>query len=252
MPKRHVAPRVDLHPTPLELDPRQVGQGEVHVVATDQEVVAHREALELEAAVLLADPDQAEVGGAAAGVGDQDSVSGCELAPPGVSAFGQPGVDGGLRLFEEHHIFRESGRGHRLAGQLTSPGVEGSRYGDHHPLLREGMLGMGLVPSRRQVLEIKTRGVDRGQLRHVLAGAPGKDRSAPIDMRMGEPALGGRHDPIGSFGGTSPRQLAGDLSAPGAPGEVEEATLGLRVGRQVEEGRQLTLRLKGLRGHHLG
>ena len=52
-----------------------VGEGQVHVVAAEQDVIADRDALQGEPAALLADRDQAEVGGAAADVADQHQVA---------------------------------------------------------------------------------------------------------------------------------------------------------------------------------
>ena len=52
-----------------------VGQREIHVVAAEQDVLADADALELELAGLFSDGDEAEVGGAAADVADQDDIA---------------------------------------------------------------------------------------------------------------------------------------------------------------------------------
>ena len=49
----------------------ELGQGQVHVVAAEQQVIADRLADEAQLALLLDGLDEAEVGGAAADVDDQ-------------------------------------------------------------------------------------------------------------------------------------------------------------------------------------
>ncbi len=72
-------------PCPGQVRGHGVGQGEVHVVAAEQDVLADGEAVEGEVAVLLADADQGEVGGAAADVADEDDVADLHSLPPGVA-----------------------------------------------------------------------------------------------------------------------------------------------------------------------
>ena len=55
-------------PSLLEALLHDAREGEVHVVAAEQDVIADRDALEREVAVVLADENQAEVGRAAADV----------------------------------------------------------------------------------------------------------------------------------------------------------------------------------------
>ena len=74
-----------------ELARDDVGQREVHVVAAEQDVVADRDAVQLEVAVALDHGDQREVGGAAADVDDQDHVADLHLLAPAVAAGLEPG-----------------------------------------------------------------------------------------------------------------------------------------------------------------
>src|SRR5262249_23062762 len=53
----------------------RVRQGEVHVVAAEEDVIADGDAVEDEVAVLLAHRDEREVGGAAADVAHEDDVA---------------------------------------------------------------------------------------------------------------------------------------------------------------------------------
>ncbi len=71
VPQRLQLPGVDAVAFPLEALLHEAGEGEVHVVAAEQDVIADRDALEREVAVVLADEDQAEVGRAAADVAHQ-------------------------------------------------------------------------------------------------------------------------------------------------------------------------------------
>ena len=50
-------------------------QREIHIVAAEQDVFAHGDALELQFACLLGHRDQREIGGAAADVDHQDQIA---------------------------------------------------------------------------------------------------------------------------------------------------------------------------------
>ena len=75
-----------------------------------------------------------EVGGAAADIDDEDQVAHLDaLAPVGMAL--DPGVEGGLRLFEQGDVliarlFRGFER------QFARDGVEGCRHGNQHLLRR--------------------------------------------------------------------------------------------------------------------
>ena len=63
-----------------------VREREVHVVAAEQDVVADRDAVQLEVAVALEHRDQREVAGAAADVDDEDDVARPHLLAPAAAA----------------------------------------------------------------------------------------------------------------------------------------------------------------------
>ena len=65
----------------------RVGQRQVHVVAAEQDVLAHGQAGKDQVAPLIGHRDQGEVGGAAAHVADQNDIADFELA----SATSRPG-----------------------------------------------------------------------------------------------------------------------------------------------------------------
>ena len=76
--KRDGLPRVHLDPFLGKSFLRPEGQGEVHVVAADKEMVAHGDALEREVAVLGFHADEGKISRAAADVADQQDVAGGE------------------------------------------------------------------------------------------------------------------------------------------------------------------------------
>ena len=57
-------------------------QGQVHVVAAEQDVLADGDAGQLQCAVLLGDRDQRQVRGAAADIDDEDDVADLDLVAP--------------------------------------------------------------------------------------------------------------------------------------------------------------------------
>ena len=81
-----------------------VGQGQVHVVAAQEDVLADGQPREDQVAPFVADGDQREVGRSAADVADQDDVADLDLLAPLLALGGEPGVEGGLRLFEQRDV----------------------------------------------------------------------------------------------------------------------------------------------------
>ena len=106
MPEPVELPGVDLVPGGLEPLLREARQREVHVVAAEQDVLADRDALEGEIAVALGDGDQAEVGGAAADVADEDQVADRDATAPGVAEAVDPRIESSLRFLEQSHLRR--------------------------------------------------------------------------------------------------------------------------------------------------
>ncbi len=108
VPQRLQLPGVDAVSLLLEPLLHQARERQIHVVAAEQDVIANRDALEREIAVVLADQDQAEVGRAAADVAHEHEIAGAQLPPPAIAGAVDPGVAGGLRLLEQGHV-REPG-----------------------------------------------------------------------------------------------------------------------------------------------
>ncbi len=193
----------------------EMGQGQVHVVAADQQVISHGHAAQHQFAAFLGHGHQREVGRAAAHVADQQRIAQLQGPPPAVAAIGQPGIDGRLRLFQQDQIVGQAGGQRRLAGQLAGAGVERGRHGQHHELLGHGGLRMQFLPGGDHVFQVALRGRDRRNLGHALRRAPGQDRLMAIDPAIGQPRLGRAHGPVGHFGPLPPGIFAhGKIALP--------------------------------------
>ena len=74
--QRDELPAVDLLSAAGDFVLEEVRQGEIHVVAAEEDVVAHRDALQGQVALPLGHRDEAEVGRATAHVDHEDEVAG--------------------------------------------------------------------------------------------------------------------------------------------------------------------------------
>ena len=102
-PERLVLPAVDARALLRQPLRDHAGQREIDIVAAEQDVLAHRDAVQRQFAIRFGDGDQGEVGGAAADIDHQDQVAHLDaLAPVGMAL--DPGVEGGLRLFEQGDV----------------------------------------------------------------------------------------------------------------------------------------------------
>ena len=159
VPQGDRLPGVELHALLGELLGHVMGQGQVHVVAADQQVVAHGQSL----AGPVRRPRSATPTSVRSVVPPPTSQTsslspGVRSLAPAVAPCGQPGVDGRLRLFQQHQVGRQPGRQRRLAGQFAGAGVERGRHGQHDLLLGERGVGKLRLPGRDQVLQVALRG----------------------------------------------------------------------------------------------
>ena len=83
----------------------QPGQGEIEIVAAQQQVLAHGGAREVDQVAFARDADQAEVAGAAADVADQHDLAVEELLARGGQVVGDPGIERRGGLFEQRQLF---------------------------------------------------------------------------------------------------------------------------------------------------
>ncbi|MNT64332.1 hypothetical protein D3C72_2022240 [compost metagenome] len=94
-------PGVQLGAVGGQLAGHQVGQRQVHIVATEQDVFTDCHAMRFQHAVALEHGDQRKVAGAAAHVDDQDDVARLDFLAPAAFAGLDPAVQGRLRLFQQ-------------------------------------------------------------------------------------------------------------------------------------------------------
>ena len=129
-------PRVDLVALLLEAHLQHAREGEVHVVAAEQDVLADRHPLEPQLAALLGHGDQAEVGRAAADVAHEHEIADAHAAPPAIALLRDPRVERGLRLLEQRHVPEAGllGGAHRQDPRLL---VERRRHRQQHVLVFE-------------------------------------------------------------------------------------------------------------------
>ena len=125
--------------------------------------------------------DQREVAGAAADVDDQDHVADLHLLAEAAARAGDPAVERGLRLLEQHRLGQaREPRG--LGRQLARGRIERRRHRDRHELLaRAARPACSWSQARAQVLEVAHRGLERRDLAHLgrrtrAAGSARADR----------------------------------------------------------------------------
>ena len=177
-------------------------QREIDVVAAQQDVLADGDALELQLARLFGDRDEREVGGAAADVDHQDQIAHLHaLAPIGMPL--DPGVEGGLRLFEQQQVL-VAGLFGGLQRQLACDRVERCRHCHQNFLLRKRRVGHFRVPSGAQVFQIAiaTHPLARSSCKPsgaLRAAAPRCDRRRHATARISpKPPVGSRLPPRAS------------------------------------------------------
>ena len=129
-------PGIELRALRPQLLADDVREGEVDVVAPEQDVVADGEARQGEAAFILADGDEREVAGAATDVDHQDHVARPDMLAPFVSRRFHPGVERGLRFFEKSEI-RQTRLRRRLDRQLARHRIERSGHGQRDRLITQ-------------------------------------------------------------------------------------------------------------------
>ena len=172
----------------------ELGEGEVDVVAAEEEVRADGAAAQDAGLGVF---DEGEVAGAAADVDDQGALAGEQLRLP-IGGAGEPGAEGGERFLKQHRM-RQAGFAGGFDGELTGDFVEGGGNGEQHLLIGElagravGVFhpGESRIPGGADVAEVEGRGVDRRQLVGVFQFfAPGEDFGAAVDAVVGEPGFG--------------------------------------------------------------
>ncbi|KGX04687.1 putative molecular chaperone HspA/DnaK domain protein [Burkholderia pseudomallei MSHR640] len=235
--ERAQLPGVGLRALRGELARDHVREREIHVVAAEQDMLADRDAMQLEVAVALDDRDQRQVGRAAADVDDEDDVADPDVLAPRAAAFLDPAVERRLRLLEQRHM-RVAGRLRGLGRQLARGRIErrGNRDGDVLPIERR--VRMRVVPRLAQMGQIAHRRVERRHARDFRRRVARQDAGAAIDARMAQPALRARHEADRRARAAAARELADREVALGRPRQRELARRELARMRQIEKRRQ--------------
>ena len=195
-------------PSSLLLQPSRERQ--IHVVAAEQDVLADGDAAQRERAALLADRDEAEVGGAAADVAHQHEVADLHALAPGVALRGEPRVERRLRLFEEAHA--------RQAGLRALPGASAPGPPRRTRRARSRAPPGRRAPRRRRRARAATRApgapgtradANTGDTRRTSSGRlPRQDVGGPVHARVREPRLRRRHQAGRILGAALARELA--------------------------------------------
>ena len=168
-------------------------QGQVLIVAAQDQVIAYGHPVELDL-VSFAAPhaDQREIGRTAADVADQDLLARLDSLVP-ISVVGvDPGVEGRLRFFDQHHA-RQPGRSGCLDGQLASHFVERSGQRQHDVLFGQRVVLGIRIPGSAQMPQVARAGFDGRDPLDVLRGLPRQQVGRAIDAAVAQPALGGRN-----------------------------------------------------------
>ena len=241
MGQRAGLPGVELPAFLRELARHAIGQGQVHVVAAEQDVLAHGHALQLEVAVALKHGDQRQVGGAAAHVHDEDDVAIAHLLAPVAAAGLDPAVQRGLGFLQQREVVEARG----LAGlgrELARGGVERGGNGDGDVLGVEGLLGMGLLPGPAQVRQIADGGRQRRDALYLGRRIGRQQGAAAVHAGVAQPALGTGHQAYGRGRAARARHLADDevllSQLLRTPGQRHVGGREFAFVRQVQEGRQ--------------
>jgi hypothetical protein len=149
-----------------------VGEGQVHVVAAQHQVVADADAGELGRAAVGAGLDlhQREVGGAAAHVAHQHQPGLGQLGGEGGAVAEDPVLEGGLGFLDQAQP-RQAGEAGGLDGEGPGAFVEGGRDGEHDVLLGQRVAGKLRVPGGPHVGQVAGAGGE-GDTLATSSGAP--------------------------------------------------------------------------------
>ena len=215
-----------------------VRQRKVHVVAAEQDVLPDGLPRQGELAILLGHGNQREVGRPAADVADEQDITDLDLLPPAVSLPGEPGIEGGLRFFQQGDPL-QTGRPRGLDGQLASDRVERRGNGQEHVLLFQRLVrvlaGDLLIPGVAEVTQVGCRCLDRRDLVDIRRSAPRQDRGAAVHSWMREPALGRTDQSSRHLRPMLPGEGSHHATRRRLPGQVRRPLGKLLRRRQVEE-----------------
>ncbi len=154
------------------------------------------------------------------------------LAPVGMPL--DPGVEGGLRLFEHGDVAVAGGFG-GLAGEVARDRVERGRNGDEHFLPVERRVGMLVIPGGAQMLQILGGGIDRRDAFDAFGRFPGQHGGRAVDGGIRQPALGGGDQAAGNFRAAALGEFADDEARVRIPRQRDRAGRKIAFAGDIEE-----------------
>jgi len=252
VPQRNRLPWIQFDALVAERLRRLISQRQVHVVAANQQMVAHGLALQDQFPFFLGDFDQRKIRRPAADVTDQQHVVQFQRATPAVAQRIEPSIDGCLRFFQQQQAAWQAGSQGRFAGQIASRRVERCGHRQHDELVRQRHIGKRLLPRGDQMFQVAACGGHRRDLGDARRRVPRQDLAAAIDSCMTQPRLGRTHRPLGDFGRLAASQFADSKIAACGPRQIEHSLADLMLASQVQERRQRAQRLDRAGSHQLG
>ena len=178
-------------PAPGSFGLDEFRQGEVHVVAAEQQMVADGLADEAEFALLLDSLDEAEVARAAADIDDETARTRLELVGFRRGMSDQPAIERGLRFLEQRRILQSrpclplppSDCGPHRQTTPARSGRLAVSPGDR----RDRSSAMTIIPALDEMVQIACGGFDRRDAGDVRRCGPGKQAGGAIDAGVTEP-----------------------------------------------------------------
>ena len=235
VPQSDRLPRIEFN-APLAKQTRHaMGQRQVHVVAAHKQMITYGESLQNQFARHLGDADEREIRGAASHVAHQQLIAQLQLPAPTITHIRQPGVDGGLRFFQQHEgLGQACGQG-RFMGQLPALASKEAGTVSTTTCSAIGASGKAASHAADQVLQVPPRGDHRRYLGNFGRGVPGEDRLMTIDSAMGQPGFGRPYRPLRNLGRLPPGQLANREITALPPGQIKNPAPPFLFRPQVEE-----------------
>ena len=199
---------------------------------------ADADALKFQVALDICDSDQAEIGCPAADVADQHDIAVSDQVAPCSARLRRPGVECRLRFLQQCDVPETRGLG-GLGGEASCHLVERGRNRHDDLALREvpipSLRTLGVQERVPEVLQVTARAFEGRELLFRDVGPPGQDPLFRIDMRVGQPGLGGRHETIRHERATVARELADDRGLPSiVPGQRKRTFRELLAVRNIK------------------
>jgi len=144
---------------------QMVRKRQIHVVAAKKDVIANRQARELEVAVLFGDRNQGKIRCPTADVHHENDVADFDLLAETVACLFEPGIQRSLRFLEQRHVL-ETRITCSLHREISRGGIKG-RWDGEDDLLSSDVGLAQRVPRTRKVPQIARRGFYWRDLLHL-------------------------------------------------------------------------------------